>query len=96
MFGLSALVVAVVELILCFIGPIRFAQRPTFMLFPPLGSSQSSGHIDEISSFIEKQIALTKSYSISSHRFIEQYFVRTDPDSQDRMPRLSGIEAGTR
>ena len=79
-FGILATAVAVVELILCFTGPIRFVQRPTLMLFPPFGSNQTPEQIGEISSFIEKQIALTRSYSITSHSFIEEYFIRTDPD----------------
>jgi apolipoprotein N-acyltransferase len=79
-FGLLAVTVAVVELVLCFTGPIRFAQRPTLMLFPPFGGNLSQEQIDEISAFIEKQIALTNSYTITSHSFIEEYLVRTDPD----------------
>ncbi len=79
-FGLLAVAVAVTELILCFTGPISFIQRPTLMLFPPFTTSLSAEQIAEISAFIEKQIALTNSYSITSHSFIEEYFIRTYPE----------------
>jgi apolipoprotein N-acyltransferase len=79
-FGLLAVVVAVVELVLCFTGPFRFVKRPTLVLFPPFAHNLSPQQSMEVSSFVEKQVALTKSYSITSYRFIEEYFVRTDPD----------------
>lgn len=79
-FGLLAIAVAVIELILCFTGPISFIQRPTLMLFPPFTTNLSAEQIAEVSGFIEKQIALTNSYSITSHSFIEEYFIRTDPE----------------
>jgi len=79
-FGILAVAVAVIELILCFTGPISFIQRPTLMLFPPFATNLSADQIAEVSAFIEKQIALTNSYSITSHSFIEEYFIRTDPE----------------
>jgi apolipoprotein N-acyltransferase len=79
-FGLLAVAVAVVELILCFSGPISFIQRPTLMLFPPFANNLSAEQIAEVSAFVEKQIALTNSYSITSHSFIEEYFIRTYPE----------------
>ena len=79
-FGLLAVAVAVVELVLCFAGPFRFVQRPTVVLFPPFAHNLPPQQRQELSSFVEKQIALTKSYSITSYSFIEEYFVRTDPD----------------
>jgi apolipoprotein N-acyltransferase len=79
-FGVLAVAVAVVELLLCFTGPFRFVQRPTVMLFPPFANNLTPEQSLEISAFIEKQVALTKSYSITSYSFIEEYFVRTDPD----------------
>jgi len=79
-FGLLAVAVAVIELILCFTGPISFIQRPTLMLFPPFTTNLNAEQIAEVSAFIEKQIALTNSYSITSHSFIEEYFIRTDPE----------------
>jgi apolipoprotein N-acyltransferase len=79
-FGLMAVAVAVVELVLCFTGPFRFVQRPTVVIFPPFAYNITPQQSTELSSFIEKQVALTKSYSITSYSFIEEYFVRTDPD----------------
>jgi len=79
-FGLLALAVATVELVLCFTGPFRFVQRPTLALFPPFAHSLTPEQSAEVSAFIEKQVALTKSYSITSYSFIEEYFVRTDPN----------------
>ena len=79
-FGLLAVIVAVVELVLCFAGPFRFVQRPTVVLFPPFAHNLTPQQNQELFSFVEKQIALTKSYSITSYSFIEEYFVRTDPE----------------
>lgn len=79
-FGLLALAVATVELVLCFTGPFRFVQRPTLAIFPPFAHSLTPEQCAEVSAFIEKQVALTKSYSITSYSFIEEYFLRTDPN----------------
>jgi len=79
-FAVLALLVAAVELVLCFVGPIAFVQRPSLMLFPPLSSSLSEEQLEASAEFIERQIALTKSFSIVSHDFIEEYFIRTDPE----------------
>jgi hypothetical protein len=79
-FGLLAVAVAVIELILCFTGPISFIQRPSLMLFPPFATNLGAEQVAEVSTYIEKQIALTNSYSITSHSFIEEYFIRTHPE----------------
>ncbi len=79
-FGLLAVTVAVVELVFCFTGPFRFVQRPTVVIFPPFAHNISPEQTIEVSAFIEKQVALTKSYSITSYSFIEEYLVRTDPN----------------
>jgi apolipoprotein N-acyltransferase len=79
-FGVLAVAAAIVELVFCFTGPFRFVQRPTIVLFPPFTHNLTPAQSAEVSSFIEKQVALTKSYSITSYSFIEEYFVRTDPN----------------
>jgi apolipoprotein N-acyltransferase len=79
-FGLLAVAVAVVELVFCFTGPFRFVQRPSLVLFPPFAHNLTPEQSVGVSTFIEKQVALTKSYSITSYSFIEEYFVRTDQD----------------
>lgn len=79
-FGFLAVAVAVAELLLCFTGPIAFIQRPSLMVFPPFSSRLTDREIARTIEFLERQIALTNSYSIVSHGLIEEYFVRTDPD----------------
>jgi hypothetical protein len=79
-FGLSTVLLAVVELVLCFAGPIAFIQKPSIMLFPPFATGLSNDEVSQAAAFVEQQIALTNSYSITSHSFIEEYFIRTDPD----------------
>jgi len=79
-FGFLAVAVSVVELLLCFTGPIAFLQRPSLMLFPPFSSGLTDQEIRRATEFVEQQIALTNSYSIVSQSFIEEYYVRTDPD----------------
>jgi hypothetical protein len=71
-FGLLAVLVAVVELVLCFAGPFAFIQKPTLMLFPPFATGLTTDKVSKITVFIERQIALTNSYSITSHSFIEE------------------------
>ena len=79
-FGLLAILVALVEFVLCFTGPIAFVQKPSLMLFPPFATGLTDDEISRAAAFTEQQIALTNSYSITSHSFIEEYFIRTDPD----------------
>ncbi len=78
-FGLAALLVAMAELALCFVGPMAFVRKPTLMLFPPHSWNLSEEEVARTADFIERKLALTNSYSIVSRRFIEEYFMRTDP-----------------
>ncbi len=79
-FGILFIAVFVVELIYCFTGPFAFISKPSLMLFPPLTSSLDKRELSEVTELIERELALTNSYSIVSHKFIEEYFIRTDPD----------------
>ncbi|HUV06084.1 MAG TPA: hypothetical protein VMX75_00050, partial [Spirochaetia bacterium] len=79
-FGVIALVVTLVELLLCFAGPIAFVQKPSLVLFPPFSNGLTADEVSRMVSFIEREIALSNSFSIVSRSFIENYFVRTNPD----------------
>lgn len=50
------------------------------MVFPPFSFNLTDAEKEETIAFIEKQIALTNSFSIVSSSFIEEFFIRTDPD----------------
>jgi apolipoprotein N-acyltransferase len=79
-FGLIAIVIAATELVFCFVGPMAFVQKPSLILFPPFATGLSDEEKTEVMDFIERQIALTNSYAITSHSFMEEFFIRTDPD----------------
>jgi apolipoprotein N-acyltransferase len=79
-FGIIALLVSLAELVLCFAGPIAFIHKPTLVLFPPFSIGLTEDEISRTVGFIEREIALTNSFSIVSQSSIENYFVRTDPD----------------
>jgi apolipoprotein N-acyltransferase len=90
-FGLLALLVAVVELVLCFAGPLSFIQKPSLMLFPPFSVGLTGEETSRAGAYIERQIALTNSYSVTSSSFMEEYFVRTDPEYEES--RLKPVDA---
>ncbi len=79
-FGACALVLALGEIALCFVGPLSFFRKPTLMLFPLYSSGLSETELTEVTEYLERQLALTRSYSIVGHRMIVEYYVRTDPD----------------
>lgn len=79
-FGILLIAVFAVELVLCFTGPFAFINKPSLMLFPPISSGLDEEEQRLVAELIEREIALTNSYSIVSHKFIEEYFIRTDPD----------------
>lgn len=79
-FGIIAVVVALTELLLCFTGPIAFIPKPSLVLFPVVSSSLTEEESATVTDLIEREIAYMKSYAIVSRDFIEEYFVRTDPE----------------
>ncbi len=80
LFGIIAVLVSLVELVLCFAGPIAFIQKPSLVLFPPFSIGLTENEISRAIEFIEREIALTNSFSVVSQSSIENYYVRTDPD----------------
>jgi apolipoprotein N-acyltransferase len=80
LFGILFIIVFAVELVLCFYGPFAFTRKATVILFPPFASGITDEQKEEVTNFLEREIALTNSYSIISHSFIAEYFIRTDPD----------------
>jgi len=79
-FGISVLGLAVIEVVLCFVGPLAFLQKPNLVLFPLHSSTLTGAEVEEVDNFLERQLTLTRSYAVVSHRFIVEYFVRTNPD----------------
>jgi apolipoprotein N-acyltransferase len=86
LFGSLSAGLALLELLLCFIGPMAFLQKPSLVVFPPFASALTEAQAAAAAELVERQIALTGSYSIVSRSFIEEYFVRTDPGFEG--PRL--------
>ncbi len=80
LFGIIAVLVSLVELVLCFAGPIAFIQKPSLVLFPPFSIGLTENEISRAIEFIEREIALTNSFSVVSQTSIESYCIRTDPD----------------
>ena len=79
-FGIISIAVTVIELLLCFVGPMAFIRKPSLLLFPVFSHGLEEGEIEAVTGFIEKKIASTNSFSIVSQRLIVDYFLRTDPE----------------
>ena len=79
-FGIAAVIVALTELILCFTGPVAFIPKPSLVLFPVVSSSLTEEENAAVTDLIEREMAFMKSYAIVSQGFIEEYYVRTDPE----------------
>ncbi len=76
-FGILAILVAVVELAPCFTGPIAFVQKPSLLLFPMFTHGLDAHQTDQVTAYIERQIALANSYTIVSRIQLEDYLVRS-------------------
>jgi apolipoprotein N-acyltransferase len=93
-FGLIAVIVSVIEIILCFFGPIAFIHKPTLVLFPPFSTGLEDEEVSRAVEFIERELASTNSFSIVSQSSIVNYFVRTDPDyDQSKLEPVNYIDA---
>ena len=79
-FGILAILVVAAEVLLCFSGPIAFVRKPSLAFFPLFSTNLSAEESAATTAFIEQELALTGSYTIVSQSFIEEYFMRTDPD----------------
>ena len=79
-FGLIAAAIAIIEFLLCFTGPIAFIPKPSLVLFPVISSNLTEEESARVTALIEKEMAFMKSYAIVSQSFIEEYFIRTDPE----------------
>jgi len=79
-FGIIAVAVAIIELLLCFTGPIAFIPKPSLVFFPVVSASLTDEENAGVTALLEREIALIKSYAIVSQSFIEEYFIRTDPE----------------
>ncbi len=80
-YGFLAVAVSVLELLLCFNGPIAFTRKPSLMLFPLQSTGLTEKETTRAEDFAERQIALTRSYAIVSRRFIRERALGTDPSS---------------
>ena len=79
LFGTISIAVTLIELVLCFAGPLAFIQRPSLLLFPAFSHGLEEEQVAEITELIEQKVASTNSFSIVSQRLIADYFLRTDP-----------------
>ena len=79
-FGIIAVAVAITQLLLCFSGPIAFIPKPSLVFFPVVSASLTDEENASVTALIEREMALIKSYAIVSQGFIEEYFIRTDPE----------------
>ncbi|MCK4541588.1 MAG: apolipoprotein N-acyltransferase [Spirochaetales bacterium] len=94
-FGGLAVFIALIELLLCFSGPIAFKQKPSLVFFPLLAGKLSEEEVDRMVSFVEQEIALTGSYSIVSQSFLREYHIRNNPDYDPSLLRPGDFnEAG--
>jgi apolipoprotein N-acyltransferase len=93
-FGFISVFVVIIELILCFTGPIAFIPKPSLVLFPVLSSTLTDEENGAVTDLIEREMAFMKSYAIVSQDFIEEYYVRTDPEfDRSKLKPDSNIDA---
>lgn len=94
LFGIIAVIVSMVELVLCFAGPIAFIQKPSLVVFPPFSIGLTENETSRVVEFVEREIALTNSFSIVSQSSLENYFVRTNPDfDRSKLEPVDYLEA---
>ena len=72
-FGTLTVIFALLELILCFKGPIAFVPKPSLILFPVVSSNLTLEESASVSTFIEREMARINSYAIRSQSFLEEY-----------------------
>ncbi|MBN1838164.1 MAG: hypothetical protein JW820_20065, partial [Spirochaetales bacterium] len=77
LFGAVMAALAIVELVLCFSGPLAFTRKPRLLLFPPFTRQFTETETAELTSFLERELALSNSYSVVSRSFLEEYSIRT-------------------
>jgi apolipoprotein N-acyltransferase len=94
LFGIIAVIVSMVELVLCFVGPFAFIQKPSLVVFPPFSIGLTEKETSRVVEFVEREIALTNSFSIVSQSSLENYFVRTNPDfDRSKLEPVDYLEA---
>ena len=93
-FGIIAVAIAIIELLLCFTGPIAFIPKPSLVFFPVVSASLTDEEGASVTDLIEREIALIKSYAIVSQSFIEEYFIRTNPEfDRSKLKPVNYLEA---
>ena len=84
LFGAAAILVATVELVLCFRGPIAFVQRPSLVVFPVLSVGLSEEEATQVTAFVEQRLALIGCYAVASRNVLEEHITRTRPEQARR------------
>jgi hypothetical protein len=72
-FGIICIVIAVIELILCFFGPFALQKKPSLFVFPISSYGLEDNEIKEITAFIEQSFANSRSYAIISQFVVIEY-----------------------
>ncbi|RPJ07045.1 MAG: hypothetical protein EHM28_08540, partial [Spirochaetaceae bacterium] len=82
-FAFLSILLALVQIILCFFGPIAFEQKPSLAVFPlmvPTGDFDSQ-EILRAQVFFEEEFAKTGSFAIAGKMAIEEYIQKNKAES---------------
>jgi apolipoprotein N-acyltransferase len=91
-FGVVTILAVAVELLLCWQGPMAFIHKPSLMLFPPFANSLDDAEKRDIAEYLEREIALCNTYAIVGQAFLEEYYLRTDPEVGRSMTGVKNVE----
>jgi apolipoprotein N-acyltransferase len=95
-FGLLSLCIAVIEIILCFFGPIAFVQKPSLVIFPLLTLEGEFTQTEKrsVETYLEEEFAKTGSFAIVSKQVVDDYLLRENPSAEQLEQRTFDYTAG--
>lgn len=72
-FSILSAIIVIVELVLCFAGPMVLVQRPSLMVFPIYYYNLEEDVVESITQYIEISIAETNSFKIVGRNLFHEY-----------------------
>ncbi|MBN2441528.1 MAG: apolipoprotein N-acyltransferase [Spirochaetales bacterium] len=72
-YGIVWILIAVIEFILCFYGPLALQKKPSLFLFPIKSYGLKDNEIEDITAFVEQSFANSRSYAIVSQFVVIEY-----------------------
>jgi len=72
-FSIISAIIVIIELVLCFTGPLALVQKPSLIVFPLYYYNLSEYEVEKITQYVEMSIAQTKSFSIAGRNLFNEY-----------------------